>query len=65
MPIASRLAPTGSVVFIHVVYDAITEGASQLALTGSVVFIHVVYDAITVGASLLAMAAPRSKRIVT
>ncbi len=32
MPIASRLAPTGSVVFIHFMYDATPVGASLLAM---------------------------------
>ncbi|TWC16358.1 hypothetical protein FBY05_117139 [Pseudomonas sp. SJZ083] len=35
MSIASRLAPTGSVVFTHFVYDPITVGASLLAMAAT------------------------------
>ena len=35
MSIARRLAPTGSVVFTHFVYDPITVGASLLAMAAT------------------------------
>ena len=38
MPIASRLAPTGSVVFTHFVCDPITVGASLLAMAHHAIF---------------------------
>ncbi|MNI28839.1 hypothetical protein D3C73_826370 [compost metagenome] len=35
MPIAGKPAPTGSVAFTYLVYDAITVGASSLAMAAT------------------------------